>query len=240
MEPLMTEPLERVSHIERLPIFYTSQMVLLPFEPNQKLTFGKPAARQLLQAALHSDERMFGVTYFDETVKPVLDRPPTGSVGTVAFIHSVGLSKGGGKIAKISGIARYQIEEYVELDKPYPVAEVTFFKDEPEDEKMLLAESIKFGQEMAQVVNKVARQINKPMLVNAPAFHPVPMSFIAASLMMFGRETRQSFLKIRSTSERFAACRELLKEFDEHTDVLDNQTRFAREYRSLRSNPKNN
>lgn len=240
MEPLVTEPLERVSHIERLPIFYTAQEVLLPFEQNKKLIFGKPAARELLRDALYSDDKMFGVSFLDEAVKPLLDRPPAGSLGTVAFIHSVGLSKGGGKIAKISGIARYRIEEYVELDKPYPIAEVTFFKDEPEDEKALTAATVAFAQDIQRVMNKIAREVKQPPLREPPFIQPIPMTFIAADLFSYGTDTRQEFLKMRSTGERLAACRERLAEIEAETEKLEARSRFASIYSHIRTDRNTN
>lgn len=213
---LVTEPLERVAHIEQLPVCITSAQVLLPFVRNLQLKIGKAAQLRLLSDAVHSEDKMFGVSY----LAPDQNSAPAGSVGCVAEIKSVKLSKTGGKIAKICGVARYRILEYVEAGKPYPTAKVEYFADEPEDDEANVESALELAQQMKQVMDKTAASLNVKTDFPVLNFPPVMFSFVLPELFNFDTEVRLEFLNLRSTAERLKKCKEELREFEEGCDSM--------------------
>ena len=217
---LVTEPLERVAHIGHLPVCVTSAQVLLPFVRNLQLKIGKAAQLRLLSDAVHSEDKMFGVSFVAPEQNSASDRPPAGSVGCVAEIKSVKLSKTGGKIAKICGVARYRILEYVETGKPYPVASVEYFQDAPEDVEGNAESALELAQQMKLVMDKTAASLNVKTDFPVLNFPPVMFSFVLPELFNFDTDVRLEFLNLRSTAERLRKCKEELREFEEGCDSM--------------------
>jgi Lon protease-like protein len=216
----ITEPLERVEHLKELPICITSAQVLLPFVRNHELKINKAAQLRLLSDAVHSEDKMFGVSYLAPDKNAATERPPIGDTGCVAEIRSVKLAKGGGKIAKIFGIARYRILEYVETENPYPLAAVEYFKDEPEDDEANAESALALAQRMKQVMDKTAASLNVKTDFPVLNFPPTMFSFILPELFNFDTDVRLAFLNLRSTAERLKKCQEELEEFEAGADSV--------------------
>ncbi|HVH11204.1 MAG TPA: LON peptidase substrate-binding domain-containing protein, partial [Gemmatimonadales bacterium] len=116
-----------------LPIF-PLPIVLFPGAP-QALHIFEPRYRRMLQDCLAGDRR-FGVAYVAADPAPDPARelvPKPGDVGCVAVIHSrQPLPDGRSDIVTV-GERRFVLRRWVERDRPYRVADVDEFDDEPVD-----------------------------------------------------------------------------------------------------------
>lgn len=217
---IVNEPLELVEHLEYLPICASSAQVLLPFVRNAEIKIGKAAQLMLLKDAVHSDDKMFGVSYVAPEKFAAGELPPVESIGCVAQIKSVKLGKGGGKIAKVFGIARYKILEYVETEKPYPIAKVEYFADETEDEESNIEAAQKLGELLKHVMDKTAASLGVETDFPVLNFPPTLFSFILPELFNFDTAVRLDFLTLRTTSERLQKCVFELEEFEQGADSV--------------------
>ena len=217
---MVTEPLERVAHIEQLPVCVTSGQVLLPFVRNHEIKIGKTAQLRLLSDAVHSEDKMFGVSFVAPDQNPAPERPPAGSIGCVAEIKSVKLSKTGGKIAKVCGVARYKILEYVETEKPYPLAAVEYLADEPEDDEANAEIALKLAELMKHVMDKTAASLNVKTDFPVLTFPPTMFSFVLPELFNFSTDVRLDFLNLRKTSERLQKCLQEMEEFEQSAESI--------------------
>ena len=230
----MSEELEKVRSIKYLPIFTWSD-VLAPFGVSvPPVHFREPQHCRLLKDVMR-DNKMFGVSY-----SPNNERPAIGSVGSVASIMEVKEFSGGDANVEIQGIIRYKIENYVdaEMNLPYPVAEVSFFEDEPEDLKMLWELSVEAGKTFQQVVKSMFKPHGvKP---NAPLLeaNPIPYSHTFPDLYSFPVEIKLELLEVRRASERLRECCDYLRELLKSVQNINERHDFLKPFNTNKNNPK--
>jgi Lon protease-like protein len=229
----MSAELEKVRSIKYLPIFTWSD-VLAPFVISvPPVHFREPHHCRLLKDIL-SDNKMFGVSYSANN-----QRPAIGNTGCVAEIMEVKEFSGGDANVKFQGIIRYKIENYVdeEMNLPYPVAEVSFFEDEPEDIKMLWELSIEAGKIFQQFVKSAF----KPHGVNpnAPLLeaNPIPYSYIFPDLYSFPVEVKLELLEVRRASERLQECCEYLRGLVKASQDINQRHDFLKPFSTNKKNP---
>ncbi|HXM35279.1 MAG TPA: LON peptidase substrate-binding domain-containing protein, partial [Pyrinomonadaceae bacterium] len=129
----MSEALDKVRGVDTLPLF-PLPVVLFPGVP-MPLHIFEPRYREML-SDIRADNSLFGLSYFDPSASNN-EIPPTGHVGCVAEVTEVqALPDGRSNILSV-GLIRYRVEGYVEGDKPYLVARVSFWEDEEEDDDAL-------------------------------------------------------------------------------------------------------
>jgi Lon protease-like protein len=230
----MSEELEKVRNVRYLPVFTWSD-VLAPFGISiPPVHFHEPQHCRLLKDVM-SDNKMFGVSHAANN-----ERPAVGSIGCVASIMEVKEFSGGDASVKFKGIIRYKIENYVdaEMNLPYPVAEVSFFEDEPEDLKMLWALSIEAGGIFQQVIKTIFKPHGvKP---NAPLLeaNPIPYSYTFPELYSFPVEAKLELLEVRRASERLKECCEYLRGLLEATRDINRRHDFLKPFNTNKNKPK--
>ena len=114
-----------------LPIF-PLPIVLFPGAP-QPLHIFEPRYRQLLQDCLAGDRR-FGIAYVAPDPAPDADPVPnTGDVGCVALIRSNQPLPDGRSNVLTVGERRFVLRGWISSTRPYRVAEIEEFDDDPTD-----------------------------------------------------------------------------------------------------------
>ena len=112
-----------------LPIF-PLPIVLFPGVP-QSLHIFEPRYRRLLSDCLAADRR-FGIAYVAPERAPGADpAPDPGALGCVALIHSTRRLPDGRSNIVTVGERRFVLLEWLDTDRPYWVARVAEFDDEP-------------------------------------------------------------------------------------------------------------
>jgi len=157
-----------------LPIF-PLPIVLFPGAP-QPLHVFEPRYRQLLADCLAADRR-FGIAYIpaerDAGVEPL---PRPGDVGCVAVIRNTqGLPDGRSNVLTV-GERRFVLIDWVSSDRPYRLARVDEFDDEPVD-------------------------ASEAVTIELPA-DPQLLSFQVAAALELPPEAKRGLLALRSTTAR--------------------------------------
>ena len=202
----MTEALERVRGVRELPLFPLG-VVLFPGVPLPLHIF-EPRYRRLL-VDVRASNNLFGVSYFDPATGA--ERPPVGHVGCAAeVIEAQDLPDGRSNILTV-GVARYEVEDYVERGEPYLVGRVRFFEDEPEDEELLERRAREVKELFVRIADAV-RVLNdeQASLPELPETGPERLSFLVAAAMEIDAETKQQLLELRSSFERLSRLRNML------------------------------
>lgn len=229
----MSEELEKVRSIKYLPIFTWTDVLAPTGMSYQPVHVTEPHQCRMLKDVMR-DNKMFGVTY-----SPDNRRPAVGNLGCVAEISQVTEFSGGDANVKFNGIIRYKIEKYVdeEMNVPYPLAEVTFFEDEPEDMAMLWELSIEAGRIFQQFI----KSIFKPHGVKPNAPHlkanPIPYSFTFPDLYSFSVEMKLELLEVRRASERLKQCCEYLRELLKASQDINQRYDFLKPFNTNKKNP---
>ena len=147
----MSEAYDKVRGVTELPIFPLA-LVLFPGVPLPLHIF-EPRYRQMLND-VHAGNNLFGVSYFDASTSD-RDAPAVGTVGCVAEVtETQGLPDGRSNILTV-GIIRYRIEEYVDRDRPYLLARVSYFEDDEEDQNVLSENA----RDVAEIFSRIARAV---------------------------------------------------------------------------------
>lgn len=203
----MSEALEKVRGVKTLPLFPLS-VVLLPDEILPLHIF-EPRYRQMLRD-IRLEKNLFGVSFFDAS-NAVSDKPEIGTVGCVAEVREAQTLDDGRSNILTVGVIRYRIENYVEADEPYLVAEVSFFEDQPEPESEMnpLADEVfALFKRLAQAAHDLSGQRGR--LADIPQAPPDRLSFLIAAAFNFDIELKYELLETRSTVERLRRLRENL------------------------------
>jgi Lon protease-like protein len=116
--------LEQVRHITELAL-YPQELVILPYE-TMTLQVSDKRAQRLLEDA-KNDVVNLGIV---EQAAGEKAMPPIGSIGVGANVEEIDKSLGKTHLVNIRGYIRFRIDEYIDTDKPYPVARITFFEDD--------------------------------------------------------------------------------------------------------------
>lgn len=205
----MSESTERVLGVKRLPIF-PLPLVLFPNELLPLHIF-EPRYRKMLKD-VQLGNNLFGISYFDSSEMD-WEKPMIGSIGCVTEVREVqSLDDGRSNILTV-GVIRYEIESYVDSDEPYLIAEVSFFEDFEEDEKILNPLSDKvfelFKRVAAAAQELSGKQGNFPGL---PQAEPQMLSFLVAAAFNLPNEVKSQFLQMRSTIDRLDKMEDILKQ----------------------------
>ncbi|MFN2453272.1 MAG: LON peptidase substrate-binding domain-containing protein [Pyrinomonadaceae bacterium] len=216
----MTDALDRVRGVRELPLFPLS-VVLFPGVPMPFHIF-EPRYQQMLADARAGDN-LIGVSYFDPNASE-RDSPPTGHLGCVAEITETQTLPDGRSNIMTLGLVRYRVEAYVERGDPYLVGEVSFFEDEPEDERLLARHAREVSDLFARIALAV-RTLNdeRARLPELPDTDPERLSFLIAAAMEIDPEIKLELLETRSTSERLLRLGDLLqravKDYEERARI---------------------
>lgn len=123
----MSQALERLSGIRKLPIF-PLPLVLLPNELLSLHIFEEKYRQMLRDVDLEGS--FFGITLF-EPQEQFVERPTVGTIGCVAEIRESEMLEDGRSNIVILGLARFRLVEYMETGDPYLVADIDFLKMTP-------------------------------------------------------------------------------------------------------------
>jgi Lon protease-like protein len=145
---------DKCSHIKEVGI-YPNELVTLPYEwMTLKVS---DANYQKLFEDVEADEVYLGIGEQEKGEKAL---PAVGSIGVGADVEEIDKqSLSDAHLVKIRGVVRFRIDEYIETDKPYPVARITFFEDDAitdMKEKKMRPEMFKQLQELMRQYNRLA------------------------------------------------------------------------------------
>jgi len=183
-----------------LPIF-PLPIVLFPGAP-QPLHIFEPRYRQLL-ADCQDGDRRFGVTYVAPDRTPGADPvPSTGDVGCVALIRSVQPLPDGRANIMTVGERRFVLSSWITSDRPYRVAQVDEFDDEPVDpaEVTPLAAEVRTAfARLARALGVLTEREDEPIEL---AQDPQLLSFQVAASLELDADAKGALQTIRSTTLR--------------------------------------
>jgi Lon protease-like protein len=182
-----------------LPIF-PLPLVLFP-GATQPLHIFEPRYRSLLTDCL-SEDRRFGIAYSDPD-KP--SDPAPGDVGCVAHILNTPALPDGRSDILTTGEQRFVLLEWLPTDRPYRVARVEEFGDEPVD----AAEAEGIGQDVRRDFLRVTAAMEQeppPLPVD-----PEALSFRVAASLELEAPGKLALLAIRSTTVRLRRLAALLQ-----------------------------
>lgn len=221
----MNENLEKVFGINELPIF-PLPLVLFPSELLPLHIF-EPRYRKML-TDIEFSRNLFGVSYFN-LEESDSDVPEIGSIGCVAEVKdSQTLEDGRSNILTV-GIIRYEITGYVESDEEYLIAQVTFFEDFEENEKVLepLANEVfALFQRIANSAHNLGGQRGNPPKL--PQAEPQLLSFLVSSAFNMPNDLRYKLLATRSTAERLEGLLEILRQAVSQIEESANISKIAK------------
>lgn len=203
----MSEELDRVRGIERLPLF-PLPVVLFPGTPLPLHIF-EPRYREML-SDVQLTNNLFALPYWDAS-ESESDRPEIGTLGCVAEVRQIEpLDDGRSNILSV-GIIRFRLENYVETTDSYLVGEISYFEDEAEDEGFLTsrAEVVKdLFLRVAQGTRDIAG--TRGELPDLPEITPEHLSFFVAAAIDFDIKMKYEMLALRSTAERLKRLQDFL------------------------------
>lgn len=203
----MSEALEKVSGVKFLPIF-PLPVVLLPNEL-MPLHIFEPRYRKMLQD-IKLEKNLFGLSFFNHEETELI-APEVGSIGCAAEVREAQMLDDGRSNILTIGVIRYVVENYVEPDESYLVAEVSFFEDNDEDSDVLtpLAGEV---QELFMRMATAVREISgdRTQMPDMSQAAPQELSFLVSAAFNFNADLKYRLLKTRSTVERLQRLRFVL------------------------------
>lgn len=203
----MSEALDKVSGITRLPIF-PLPLVMLPNELLPLHIF-EDRYREMLRD-IEREGNFFGVTLF-EPQESFIEKPAAGTVGCIAEIkESETLADGRSNIITL-GIIRYRLINYADVDKPYLVGDVEFFEDDkesPEELEPLAGQVFGLFGRMAAAAFKLSG--SRGQIPEIQRTDPESMSFLITAAFSFDNEKKYRLLEMTSTGERLRELRDVL------------------------------
>jgi Lon protease-like protein len=184
-----------------LPIF-PLPLVLFP-GASQPLHIFEPRYRQLLTDCLDTDRR-FGIAYAAPDQKPDPE-PAPGDIGCIAHILTTQALPDGRSDILTTGEQRFVLLEWLATDRPYRMARVEEFADEPID----AAEAEGIGQDVRRDFLRVmdALEQDPPEL----PVDPESLSFRVAASLELEAPGKLALLAIRSTTVRLRRLAALLQ-----------------------------
>lgn len=203
----MSEASEKVQGIVHLPIF-PLPLVLMPHEILPLHIF-EPRYRQMLKD-IELRRNLFGVNFF-ESQSEFEERPNAGTVGCVAEIKQAQTLPDERSNVLTSGLIRYRLIKYVDINTPYFSAEVEFFEDQEEDESVLrpIADEV---YELFERIAKAAFKLsgNRGRFPEVPKSDPEQLSFLVSAAFNLDNEIKKQFIEMNSTSDRLARLKGIL------------------------------
>jgi Lon protease-like protein len=203
----MSEALDKVAGISRLPIF-PLPLVMLPNELLPLYIF-EDRYRQMLKD-IQQKGNFFGVTLFDPQ-ESFIEKPGVGAVGCVAEIREAQTLDDGRSNILTLGIIRYRLLNYVDADEPYLIGEVEFFEDEKEDKDQLepLADDVfaLFARMAKAAFRMSGNRGHFPEILRAD---PESLSFLITAAFNFENEKKYRLLEMTTTIGRLTDLKEVL------------------------------
>jgi len=192
-----------------LPIF-PLPIVLFPGAP-QPLHIFEPRYRELLADCLAADRR-FGIAYVPAEPAPGSESlPRAGDVGCVALIQNTqGLPDGRSNILTV-GERRFVLVDWVGSDRPYRLARVEEFDDEPVEasEAVTLAGDVREG--FTQLTAALGILTGREDDVVELATDPQLLSFQVAAALELDPDAKRALLALRSTTVRLRQLATLVR-----------------------------
>ncbi len=204
----MSEELNKVLGIDRLPIF-PLPLVLMPFEILPLHIF-EPRYRELL-SDVQSEKNLFGISLLEPN-EVFLEKPKVGSIGCVTEIRDAHTIDDGRSNILTIGVIRYRINGYIETDKPYLIADVEFFEDDPPESGLEDAADEVFSlfEKLAKTTYKISGHAGE--LPEIPRAEPEQLSFLVGAAFNLDSATKSAFLEIRSTVKRLGKLKKILSD----------------------------
>lgn len=221
----MSDALDKVSGVTRMPIF-PLPVVLLPNELLPLHIF-EPRYRQMIKD-VQLTNNLFGISFFAAEGTEFI-RPALGSVGCVAEMREVQMLEDGRSNILTVGVIRYRLEEFVDTEEPYLIAEVSYFEDEREDLNLLepLADEVfALFMRVAKAAHELSGERGK--MPEIPQAEPQMLSFLIAAAFNLSPEDKYEMLETRSTAERLVKLRGKLKETVEKIESTAEMNKIAR------------
>jgi Lon protease-like protein len=191
-----------------LPIF-PLPIVLFPGAP-QPLHIFEPRYRQLLDHCLETDQR-FGIAYVAPDRTPEADPMPTpGEVGCVALIRSTQPLPDGRSNILTVGERRFVLARWIPSDRPYRIAEVEEFDDDPVDpsEVATLAADVREGfTRLARALAVLTSREDEELELSTD---PQRLSFEVAAALELEPGAKRGLQALRSTALRLRRLAVLL------------------------------
>ena len=203
----MSEASEKVQGIVHLPIF-PLPLVLMPHEILPLHIF-EPRYRQMLKD-IELRRNLFGVNFF-EPQSEFEERPNPGTVGCVAEIKQAQTLPDERSNVLTSGLIRYRLVDYVDVNTPYFSAEIEFFEDKEEDGSILepIADEV---YELFERIAKAAFKLsgNRGRFPEVPKSDPEQLSFLVSAAFNLDNEIKKQFVEMTSTSDRLTRLKGIL------------------------------
>jgi Lon protease-like protein len=191
----------------QLPIF-PLPLVLFPGVP-QLLHIFEPRYRQMLADCLTGDRR-FGLS----TIEPATEGDPApvrGTVGCVAYVQArTSLPDGRSNILTI-GEDRYVLLEYLETDRPYRVARVDTFDDDPENLDGIAESSARVGDMFLRLSTVLGALNDSAASSPELADDPKARSFQIGAALEVEPQVKQELLRLRSIRRRLEVLERVLR-----------------------------
>jgi ATP-dependent Lon protease len=206
----MSEALEKVRGVRRLPIF-PLPVILMPGEIIPLHIF-EPRYRQMLDD-IQAGNKLFGLSYF-ESQETDEANPPAGHFGCVAEIREVQPLDDGRSNIVVSGVIRYRFDEYSGEGEPYLVGEVSYFEDREEKDIEKLSA---LTNEVSALFTRVAEAAHSISGENAPLpalpdIGAQDLSFLISAAFNFENQMKFELMKTRSTIKRLERLLIILKQ----------------------------
>lgn len=203
----MSENFDKVRDVKFLPIFPLPVVIM----PNELLPLHifEPRYRQMLED-IKLEKNLFGISYFDGQDLE-FSKPSAGSLGCVAEVRETQTLEDGRSNIITVGVIRYRLENYIEADEPYFVAEVSFFEDDEEDPEIIkpLADDVfTLFMRIANAAHDMSGERGK--FPELPQAEPQMLSFLVAAAFNLEPKLKYELLEMRSTRERLERLRGIL------------------------------
>ncbi len=185
----------------QLPIF-PLPLVLFPGAP-QLLHIFEPRYRQMLADCMDGD-RKFGISWVAAADEPD-PAPAVGSVGCIAHVSAhTTLPDGRSNILTV-GEHRYVLRAYLDTDRPYRVARVETFDDEPESAEGTEDLCARVTEAFRRFTAALAALNDAAAGTSEIAEDPGTLSFQVAASLEIEAQAKQELLALRSIRRRLEA-----------------------------------
>lgn len=204
----MSDATDKVAGISHIPLF-PLPLVLLPNELLPLHIF-EPRYKQMLKD-IELKRNIFGISFLD-TEKSLGEKPEIGSIGCVAEVRETQTMPDERSNIVTSGLIRYKLLEYAEIDSPYFVGSVEFFEDDPEPDEDSLRSAADDVYDLFDRIAKAAFKLsgNRGRFPEIPHSDPEPLSFLVTAAFNLDNEIKYQMLAMTSTLERLNKLRDIL------------------------------
>ena len=218
-------------HKKIIPILL-SPKVIFPFQASHPVV-ADPHLKQLFEEA-HNEKTVIGYAY--HSANATLKLPPLQHVGVAAIVPELTKLPDNSYLVKIVPLNRFFITEYINDDPKDLTARVSYYSDQPEDEKLikfLADEYISLKKEIDEVLKGHVKPTSNVVDHIDPSDHVRLTSDAYASFSCYPKFTedeKQYLLWMYKLSERLLLLNDILKE------SLPGVKRAVRRSRPFRNN----